>query len=315
MFPFFIPLIIARSLSDTLELSHVGTYSNYDYSLVVDGYELLGVQSVDASYGISEKPVRVAGVGFIDATIDSPLQGNFSVNRKMVSNDPLFRKNSTGSYVMDESEMEGAILYDNGSKSFGFTKARVSRYSVSCSVGEIPDIQTDFTVYGSLGKSVANSPASKIHPAIKYPDQASMRISVSDFAVDAISDFSYSRTINTQPVYGLPKGNLSDWNNAQAGTKNLDPMQIDTQYPIETDINFTILADEYEIREIKDRIQAAPKSDVKIEILDAIDSSLINEFEGRNVHLIGESVNGTVEEEMSISLTYKGYETLHNDIS
>ena len=72
------------------------SYSNYEQSVIIDGYKLLGVQSVYGNYGISEKPVRVAGVGFIDATIDSPLQGNFSINRKMVSTDPLLGTNSFG---------------------------------------------------------------------------------------------------------------------------------------------------------------------------------------------------------------------------
>jgi hypothetical protein len=289
------------------------SYSNYEQSVIIDGYKLLGVQSVDGNYGISEKPVRVAGVGFIDATIDSPLQGNFSINRKMVSTDPLLSTNSFGQYILDEQEIEGVILYDNNTKGFGFTKGRISRYSVNCSVGEIPDIQVDITVYGSLGKDVAANAATKTHPPVRYPDQSSMRVTVSDFTIDAISDFSYSRAINTQPIYALPKGNVDDWNTGEASTKNLDPIQIDTQYPIETDINFTIIADSYEIREIKDRIQAAPKSDVSIEIFDAqAPTEIINSFVGKNVRLISESVNSSTEQEMSISLTYKGYETLHN---
>ena len=289
------------------------SYSNYEQKVIVNGYQLLGVQSVDGNYGISEKPVRVAGVGFIDATIDSPLKGNFSIARKMVSADPLLETNSFGQYILDEREIEGVILYDNDTKGFGFTKGRISRYSVNCSVGEIPDIQVDITVYGSLGKDVAASTATKTHPPIRYPDQSSMRVTVSDFTIDAISDFSYSRAINTQPIYALPKGSVDDWNAGAAGTKNLDPIQIDTQYPIETDINFTIIADDYEIREIKDRIQAAPKSDVSIEIFDAQSpTDIINSFVGKNVRLISESVNSSTEQEMSISLTYKGYETLHN---
>ena len=289
------------------------SYSNYEQKVIINGYQLLGVQSVDGNYGISEKPVRVAGVGFIDATIDSPLEGNFSINRKMVSTDPLLSTNSLGQYTLDEQEIDGVILYDNDTKGFGFTKGRISRYSVNCSVGEIPDIQVDITVYGSLGKDVAASATTKTHPPIRYPDQSSMRVTVSDFTIDAISDFSYSRAINTQPIYALPKGNIDDWNAGTAGTKNLDPIQIDTQYPIETDINFTIIADSYEIREIKDRIQAAPKSDVSIEIFDAqAPTEIINRFVGKNVRLISESLNSSTEEEMSISLTYKGYETLHN---
>jgi len=287
------------------------SYSNYEQKVIINGYELLGVQSVDGNYGISEKPVRVAGVGFIDAVIDSPLEGNFSINRKMVSNDPLIEK-SGSQYLYDEQEISGAILYDNDTKGFGFTKGRMSRYTASCSVGEVPDIQVDITVYGDLGSGVSMNSPSETHPPVQYPDQSGMRVTVSDFSIDAISDFSFSRTINTQPFYAIPKGDSSDWTNGTAGTKNLEPIQIDTQYPIETDINFTIIADNYEVREIKDRIQAAPESDVKIEIFDSISGTLINEFIGENVRLISESINSTTEEEMSISLTYKGYKTLHN---
>ena len=45
------------------------------------------------------------------------------------------------------------------SKGFGFKNGRINSYSISCSVGQIPEIQTDITVYGELGKNVmkANS--------------------------------------------------------------------------------------------------------------------------------------------------------------
>lgn len=292
------------------------SYSNYEQTVIINGYALSGVQSVDASYGITERPVKVAGVGFVDALVDAPLQGNFSISRKMVGIDPLLEVNSIGKYKFNEESIDGAIMYDNDTKGFGFTKGRVSRYSVSCTVGEIPDIQTEITVYGNLGSGVNMGGATKTHPPIRYPDQASMRVTVSDFDIDAISDFSYSRAINTQPVYALPKGRAEDWDDGQITSPNLDPIQIDTQYPIEVDINFTIIADEYEIREIKDRIQAAPKSDVRIDIFDAqAPTEIINSYVGQNVRLISESIGSTVEGEMTISLTYKGYETLHNPVS
>jgi hypothetical protein len=291
------------------------SYSNYEQKVVINGYTLSGVTSVDGNYGISEKPVRVAGVGFIDALIDSPLQGNFSINRMMVSHDPLLEAKE-GRYIFEEQEIEGAILYDNDTKGFGFNQGKISRYSVSCSVGQIPQIQTDIIVYGELGSGVYMNPTYKEHPPVKFPDQSSIKINVSDFGVDAISDFSYSRSLNLNPLYAIPKGDASDWNDESGPTyPNLKPVQIDVQYPIETDINFTMIADEYEIREIKDRIQAAPKSTLEIEIKDSEDDEIINSFTGKNVRLISESVNSTVDGEMSISLTYKGYETLHNRMS
>tara|TARA_B100000989_G_scaffold298788_1_gene289848 strand:+ start:933 stop:2093 length:1161 start_codon:yes stop_codon:yes gene_type:complete len=385
------------------------SYSNYEQTVVLNGYALSGVQDVNGSYGISESPIRVAGVGFIDALVESPLEGNFSISRKMVSSDPLIEYDALGNFTFDENEISGAILYDNDTKGFGFTKARLNRYSISCSVGDVPDIDVDLTVYGELGKNVlSNSTASQVnnltivgynlslnpfdglvyfnrreglisvdtdqstewnngnltisqleynllkeeskvivtqsgsstikilrlgkdaftiitdysqainqvHPEIKFADQSSISVNVDDFTVDAISDFSFSRSLNLRPIYAIPKGNGSQWvAGDQAATPNLEPVQVDTQYPIETDINFTMIVDEYEIREIKDRIQAAPKSNVTIIIKDSKTNDLMNQFVGRDVRLISESINASIEGEMSISLTYKGYDTLHNPVS
>ncbi len=291
------------------------SYSNYEQTVIINNVALSGVESVDGSYGISERPIRVAGVGFIDALVDQPLEGNFSISRKMVSRDPLLALDGD-SYAYDEQEISGAILYDNATKGFGFTKGRVNKYSVSCGVGDIPNIQTDITVYGNLGKDVLVEQATASHPPIQFPDQSSISINVSDFQIDAISDFSYSRALNLNPVYALPKGEESDWNNSDPpSTPNMEPVQIDTQYPIETDISFTMIANEYQIREMKDRVAAAPKSTVVIEIKDAKDGSMINSFTGQNVRLISESVQSSVAGEMAISLSYKGYETLHNPAS
>jgi hypothetical protein len=375
------------------------SYSNYEQTIVVNGYALSGVTNIDGSYGISEKPIKVAGVGFIDALIEKPLEGNFSISRQMVGFDPLLETNILGKYSFDENNLSGVILYDNNRKGFGFKNGRINSYSISCSVGQIPEIQTDITVYGELGKNVMKTNSYELksdhmssfdgdfvfytnslgrvldeattnlqpkfiqknisisetlyaslydqsivvedgdvlglgkdafqgvsyelsdiihkeHPDVQFTDQSKIKLKVSDFEIDAISDFSYSRSINLKPIYALPKGDNEDWNlTNEASYQNLEPIQIDVDYPIETNINFTMIADEYEVREVKDRIQSAPKSTVEIELRDSRNDTIINSFTGNNVRLIGETINSSIEGEMSISLSYKGYDTYHNPVS
>jgi hypothetical protein len=292
------------------------SFSNYEQTVIIDSIALSGVIGANGSYGIKESPIKVAGVGFIDALVDGPMEGNFSISRKMVSTDPLLGLTPVGDYLYDENYISGAILYDNGSKGFGFTKGRVTRYSVTCSVGDIPSIDTDITVFGDLGSGINVAPATVDHPEIRFPNQGSISVAVSDFVVDSITDFSYSRALSLQPLYAIPKGTSSNWNSASAASySNQDPIQVDTQYPIETDINFTMVAHEYQARQMKDKFETSKKTDVVIEIRDALDDSVINSFTGRNVRLIGETTTSSVEGELSISLTYKGYETLHNPAS
>lgn len=296
------------------------SYSNYEQTVILESVALSGVQSVEGSYGITENPVRVAGVGFIDAFPDAPLEGNFKISRQMVGRDPLLKLSPAGTYLYDEQEISGAILYDNETKGFGFTKARVSRYSISCTVGELPTIDADITVYGEFGSGVMPHLGSPLleHPPMQFPDQSTVSISVDDFSTDAVTDFSYSRAINLRPVYAIHQGEISDFQEdlpTDFDMKNLSPVQVDTQYPIETDMNFTMIVDQYEIREIKNRIQSAPKTNVKIEMRDSKTNEMINAFTGQNVRLISESLSSSIDGEMSVSLTYKGYDPLHNPVS
>ena len=291
--------------------------SNYEQTVIINSIALSGVTSVNGSYGINEKPIKVAGVGFIDALVDGPMEGTFSISRKMVSTDPLLATNVVGDYLFDNKYISGAILYNNDTKGFGFSKGRITNYTVSCSVGEVPDIKTDIRVFGDLGSGINVEPPTVEHPKIQFPNQGSISVSVSDFVTsDAVTDFSYTRSLNLQPVYGIPKGTNADWiANEPATYSNLDPVQTDILYPIETDISFTMIADEYEPRQMKDKFEKASKTDVVIEIRDSATNDMVNSFTGKNVRLIGETTNASVEGELTISLSYKGYEPLHNPVS
>ena len=53
--------------------------------------KLRGVQSVNASFEIPYDPIKAAGIGYLNYTINSNLEGSFNVNRYVVSNeDPIW---------------------------------------------------------------------------------------------------------------------------------------------------------------------------------------------------------------------------------
>jgi len=291
------------------------SYSNYEQTVIIDSIALSGVQDVNGSYGISETPVKIAGVGFVDALVDAPLEGTFSVSRTMVSADPLLKMDAEGDYLFDTDYVSGAILYDG--KGFGFTKGRITNYAVSCSVGELPTIATDIKVFGNLGSGIGPTEATEDHPPIRFPNQGSISIFASDIGpIEQVTDFSFSRTINLRPVYAIPKGVASDWDpmcgETAASSPNQDPIQIDVEYPIETEIEFTMIANKYQISQMKDSFSPTEQVGVVIDIKDAVDGTLINSFTGQKVRRVGERTNSSVEGEISITLSYKGYEAYHN---
>ena len=118
-----------------------GTF-NYEQKFFIDNYEVSGVTAIDGGYQINEEPLNVLGHGYFDSLVTEPLQGNFSIERSLITRDPLL--NYTG-----EIGFNGGIYY-NGT-SFDFVSGYLQDYSVSCAVGAIPSVSADIAVYGNIG--------------------------------------------------------------------------------------------------------------------------------------------------------------------
>lgn len=118
-----------------------GTF-NYEQKFFIENYEVSGVTSIDGGYQINEEPLNILGHGYFDSLVTEPLQGNFSIERSLITRDPLL--NYTG-----EIGFNGGIYY-NGT-SFDFVSGYLQDYSVSCAVGAIPSVSADIAVYGNIG--------------------------------------------------------------------------------------------------------------------------------------------------------------------
>ena len=81
------------------------SFSNYEQRVIINNDELRGVQSVDGSYSINQKPINIAGVGFVDSIIAAPMVGNFNISRKMTGADPLLVKNALNRYKIASTKI------------------------------------------------------------------------------------------------------------------------------------------------------------------------------------------------------------------
>ena len=112
------------------------SFSSYEQVLIVQNNLVSGVASADIGYQTQTEPLYVAGMGYMDNFISGPTEGQMNVNRYMLGKD--FIKDIT-----DDETVSGGIILDNG-QSVGFTRGRLLNYSVSCNVGQIPEIRNTF---------------------------------------------------------------------------------------------------------------------------------------------------------------------------
>ena len=63
--------------------------ANYDHKFFLNGQGISGIQDINMSYSVSEKPVNILGVGFARSIYNAPLQGTVSLSRDILYQDPI----------------------------------------------------------------------------------------------------------------------------------------------------------------------------------------------------------------------------------
>src|SRR6478736_6412872 len=162
----------------------------------VNGESLSGVSNVSLGYSnpLENSPsLGKAGFGFI---LNAPIEATVDFSRYLVYSDPVL--NFTG-----DSYFSGAFNY--GGRSYYFESGYLSNYSVSCGVGQIPEVNTRVSIFCGL-KSGQSISGQKIEESLYIPSPKSILVSGMDFASNRVRQFNYSIDITRQPIYSIEGG-------------------------------------------------------------------------------------------------------------
>ncbi|MBD35904.1 MAG: hypothetical protein CL512_03970 [Actinobacteria bacterium] len=215
--------------------------------------------------------------------------------------------------VFDERNyFSGAILY--GEKGFGFNKGRLTRYSISCGIDEIPNVHAEFSVLGEISPNIVPVFDPTFDQAIQIPSQGSIEVTCVPegedelFSSNYVTNFSYEKTINLEQIYALPTGIDSMW---QAGTpidvSNTDPIQVDIVDPVEIDLNFSIVINDHETKDMRKRLIETQANHIEISIKNPETNEVINRFVAPYARLLSESVSASTDNEITAELSFKSY--------
>ena len=273
---------------------------NYDQTVYINGTGLSGIQSLNGSYGISEKPINILGYGHVKSDISQPLQGSFQIERSLVSQDPFLQLTGNQSF-------SGSIHYEgvNKNASFGFHSGYLTSFGLSCQVGSVPTVSVGIVSYGDLGSGIVatgntdigytSTPATQ---TIQVPDQGSISITCEGSSTNRVASLSHAINIPRQPIYALP----TTYPDAQSKF----PVQVDISYPIETTTSVTLEIDDYETHSMYDYLTGVLTGNVNISIKDEA-ASTIMEFDLKNARLLSETFSSSADGATSVTLGFKKY--------
>jgi len=278
---------------------------SYEQNFYVNGTGLSGVQSINGTYGITERSVNAAGYGYVDSILDGPMEGRFSIERVLVNEDGLL--NLTG----DGRAFSGVISYNTygsaNTGSFGFYSGYLTSYGLSCDVGGLPSVRTDIVVYGDLGRGLLSASetagagsASAADKSIDPPNQGTISIYCDELKTTSnrIVSVNHQISCNRQAVYAL-RTSASD-------TKAKYPVQVDLMYPLEQTTNLTLEIDDYETKNLYDYLTGVYTGNVNIDINGNNGTDLVD-FSLENARMINENFSSSVDGVATVNMTFKKY--------
>jgi hypothetical protein len=207
-------------------------------SITINGTGIQGVQSISANYSSTAQPLRNLGINSIKYAPEGPQTATLDVSNLLIntvsSSAPV-----TSTEIMQNFTGDIAFsgVVNHGTKNFIFTEGYMETYSVSCAIGEIPQVSTSSVIYGEFGTgALANVPADNNPSVVNIPSYSSMEINLDTFNTNRVSSFNVNIATPRVPLYAVgsdvPTGVI-------AGT------------PVEVNVNFALEPDDYEIKNMR----------------------------------------------------------------
>ena len=264
-------------------MSKTSTILNYDQSFRLGGYDLSGISdlSLNTEFAV-QKIVSLGNKNYGFAKV-GPSVGTVDFSRQLIYADPVL--NYTGA-----SCCSGVFSY--GGTSYGFESGYLNSYSVSCSVGQVPNVSAVIGVYGEM-KSGAASHTGVAHPSIFVPSQRSIQISNSYGSSNRIESFDYSLEISREPKYSVGSSLFPD-----AVVKN---------GPINISASATFSVGGFSPLDLQNFVRYVSAPTFSIEIKNRDLSQTLMTLPVSNAQIVSQQIQGTVDSPLKITLNYEGY--------
>ena len=264
-----------------------------DQNIYIQGQQLKGVQGFDADFNVPLEPINVAGIGYGVAVVNSSLEGNFSVNRLVVS-----KEDPVAGYF--GTPIDGHVKYGlqqdadpSVSMKFAFGTGYINSYSSDCDIGGIPSLDFGVTVYGDMGNGIrTDSEVDNTYDLLVAKPGDIIFSGVSGELSNRIQSYSYSVGLEHQPEYAIGSG--------------FDPAFCITRLPIELNLEISMAVDDFRSESMQS-LTCKDGVDVSVILSGCGMDSPIREFKMPLARMTNVSERSSIGDELMVDIQYKSY--------
>ena len=263
-------------------------------SITINGTGIQGVQSVSANYSSTAQPLRNLGINSIKYAPAGPQTATLDVSNLLI-NTLSDSAPATSTEIMQNFTGDIAFsgIVNHGTKNFIFTEGYMETYSVSCAIGEIPQVSTSSVIYGEFGTGIlANVPTDNDPSVVNIPSYSSMEINLDTFNTNRVSSFNVNIATPRLPLYAVgsdvPTGVI-------AGT------------PVEVNVNFTIEPDDYELKNMRLVPDQTVFQNTVITLKKNNSNTTLLEYSFNDMLLTSESFQGNANSNAAINFNLRSF--------
>ena len=257
---------------------------NDEVRFFAGNYELSGINSLDLSYNSNNEAKTILGTKRGFTTISGPVQQTLSINKNFIYNDPILRYTGI-------DPIAASVYYDD--TYYGFEKAYLTDYSISCAVGAIPKCSANFIITDEMktGISGARKRVLRKHPVIDLPSQGSISITCDHATTNRVVGFNYSIKSNRKLHYGI-------------GQKG--PYDVELIHPISYTANASIDIDDAFLKDSYSFLDNRENKNLSITI-NGRDGKRLQSVNIPNASLVSESMRVSQEGGLRLEISYVGH--------
>ena len=257
---------------------------SHEEHIIINETLLTGVQNVSFQQNVNEEPILTLGSDFGGTTINGPTTVTAAIDKFLLNGD--FVTGLTG-----VTTISGQFEY--GDNFLNFSQGVLEGYAVSASIGELPQISFDLSIYGSLsGSDTSIRSSASTENAIEEVSQSGLIITFDKNATNAVQSFNFSETFNAQPIYGLGQNT---------------PSHLSIIGPIAQEATIAIEVEDYEFEETFSFLSGSKNRNRTIQLQISGSNGILNTFALENGHLVSESITAGVGDTIVANLTYRGF--------
>ena len=268
--------------------------------------QVYGAQALSYSWQIPEAPLEFVGQSNSIVIPQGPQVGDYSLRAFVVDTDPFVKCIQSGGF-------NGFITDDrtDPDRFYSFYSGYLSRYTLSCAVDQLPEVNASFRVVGDMGKipsgdlptgAVAElrhiTGSTQTEPTGGYRTAAatSIEITMDDFDANIVNNFTLGLEIPRRDYYKIGRRS---------------PFSVEIDYPMAATADFQIEVNGADVGYSGSSFRGYPcKSKLKnfnVKIKDYQSYDVITQFNFTGATLIGENYTVDVDNNLKIQARYKVY--------